>query len=91
MLKSSLMALLIVSLTIALPASIAPANAADGVARSYKGWPAPKTRVRPGHRVCRHKFPDGQKAVWVCPKSVPCCAWDATKYAVCGTELLGCF
>lgn len=41
-------------------------------------------------KVCRYKFPSGERRVWVCKKAEPCCAWDAIKYVKCGSTITGC-
>lgn len=50
-----------------------------------------KVKAGKNQKVCRYKFPDGEKRTWVCDKAVPCCAWDAIKYVKCGTTWSGCF
>ncbi len=47
-------------------------------------------KAGPGEKVCRYKFPDGEKRAWVCKKEEPCCAWDAIKYVKCGSTILNC-
>lgn len=51
---------------------------------------AAQPKAGPGQKVCRYKFPDGERRSWVCDKSVPCCAWDEIKYVKCGTTFSGC-
>lgn len=41
-------------------------------------------------KVCRYKFPTGEKRAWVCKKAEPCCAWDAINYTKCGSTITGC-
>ncbi|MGD9783928.1 MAG: hypothetical protein AB7E80_05200 [Hyphomicrobiaceae bacterium] len=43
-----------------------------------------------GEKVCRYKFPTGEKRAWVCKKEEPCCAWDAINYVKCGSTITGC-
>lgn len=43
-----------------------------------------------GEKVCRYKFPTGEKRAWVCKKEEPCCAWDAITYTKCGSTITGC-
>ncbi|MDX2202783.1 MAG: hypothetical protein NW223_08530 [Hyphomicrobiaceae bacterium] len=63
--------------------------AADqGFAQSSKKEAAPKAGK--GEKVCRYKFPTGEKRAWVCKKEEPCCAWDAIKYVKCGSTITGC-
>lgn len=47
-------------------------------------------KVGPGQKVCRYKFPDGERRTWVCAKDEPCCAWDAIKYVKCGSTITRC-
>ena len=43
-----------------------------------------------GEKVCRYKFPSGERRTWVCKKEEPCCAWDAFNYVKCGSTITGC-
>lgn len=43
-----------------------------------------------GEKVCRYKFPTGEKRAWVCKSAEPCCAWDAINYTKCGSTITGC-
>lgn len=43
-----------------------------------------------GQKVCRYKFPSGERRAWVCKKEEPCCAWDAISYVKCGSTITGC-
>ncbi|CFX34229.1 exported protein of unknown function [Candidatus Filomicrobium marinum] len=63
---------------------------AEGEARSMKSWPSPTRSAGKDEKVCKYKFPNGEKTVWVCDKSVPCCAWDEIQYVKCGTTFTGC-
>lgn len=47
-------------------------------------------KAGPGEKVCRYKFPTGEKRAWVCKKEEPCCAWDAITYVKCGSTITGC-
>lgn len=47
-------------------------------------------KAGPGQKVCKHKFPNGERRTWVCDKAVPCCAWDEIQYTKCGTTFTGC-
>lgn len=47
-------------------------------------------KVGPGLKVCRYKFPNGEKRSWTCEKAQPCCAWDAIQYTKCGSTVTGC-
>lgn len=75
-----------VMLTLAI--GFAPASA---VSQESKGQPkAVAVKAGKDQKVCRYKFPDGEKRTWVCDKAVPCCAWDAIKYVKCGSTVTGC-
>lgn len=63
------------------------ASAADSK-KTYRGWPIVKAGK--GEKVCRYKFPSGEKRAWVCKKEEPCCAWDAISYVKCGSTITGC-
>jgi hypothetical protein len=71
-----------------LAISFAFAPAAMAADAKDKGYPVVKAAK--GEKVCRYKFPDGEKRSWACAKEVPCCAWDAIKYVKCGTTWSGC-
>jgi len=43
-----------------------------------------------GEKVCRYKFPSGERRAWVCKNEEPCCAWDAINYVKCGSTITGC-
>jgi hypothetical protein len=47
-------------------------------------------KAGPGQKVCRYRFPTGERRTWVCKKEEPCCAWDAIKYVKCGSTITGC-
>ena len=64
--------------------------AAEGEVRSTKSWPNPSRAAGKDEKVCKYQFPGGEKTVWVCDKTVPCCAWDAISYVKCGTTFSGC-
>lgn len=67
------------------------AAAAPGEARSKAGWPKPSQSVGAGEKLCRYKFSDGERTVWVCKKEEPCCEWEAlNKYVKCGSTITGC-
>ena len=90
MLKKLIAAVLAVSLAVSFAAPAAFA-AADGEARSKTAWPKPTRSVRPGEKLCRYKFSDGERTVWICDKAVPCCEWEAIgNYVKCGTTFSGC-
>jgi hypothetical protein len=83
---------IIVAITLALAlafALTAPAAlmAQDG-AKKAKAASAPK--VGKNQKVCRYRFPDGERRTWVCEKDQPCCAWDAIKYVKCGNTITRC-
>lgn len=67
------------------------AFAAEGEARSKSGWPKTTRSVRPGEKVCKMKFSDGERVSWICKKEEPCCEWEAlNKYVKCGSTIAGC-
>jgi len=78
-------AVVVTALAIAM-ISISP-NAVAAKSKS-SGWPAAKAGK--GEKVCRYKFPTGEKRAWVCKKEEPCCAWDAINYVKCGSTITGC-
>lgn len=90
MLKKTIAIALAASLAVSLAGPTAFA-AAEGEARSKKAWPKPTRKVRPGEKLCRYKFSDGERTVWICDKAVPCCEWEAIgNYVKCGTTFSGC-
>lgn len=65
--------------------------AAEGEARSKSAWPKPTRSLRKNEKLCRHRFSDGERTVWICDKAVPCCEWEAIgNYVKCGTTITGC-
>jgi len=68
---------LIASAAFALMIGLSPAGLAAEEGKEVKAGP--------GEKVCRYKFPDGEKRTWVCKKDEPCCAWDLIKYVKCGS------
>ena len=50
----------------------------------------PEVKAGKGEKVCRYRFPTGEKRVWVCKKEEPCCAWDLIKYVKCGSTITKC-
>lgn len=48
------------------------------------------TKASKDEKVCKYKFPSGEKRTWVCKKAEPCCAWDAISYVKCGSTITGC-
>lgn len=64
--------------------SIGSAEAKD------KASAGPAVKAGKGEKVCRYKFPTGEKRAWVCKKEEPCCAWDAINYVKCGSTITGC-
>ena len=86
MIVSALLAISMAAVTVA-PAAIA----AEGEASSKSGWPKPTRSLLPGEKLCRYKFSDGVRKVWICDKAVPCCEWEAIgNYVKCGTTITGC-
>jgi len=67
------------------------ALAAEGEARSMKSWPKPTRALKKNEKVCKMKFGDGERTVWICDKAEPCCEWEAlNKYVKCGSTITGC-
>lgn len=73
---------------IALALAVGVAGGAAEAKDKAGGWPAAKAGK--GEKVCRYKFPTGEKRAWVCKKEEPCCAWDAINYVKCGSTVTGC-
>lgn len=72
-------------------ASLPAAHAADGEARSKAGWPKPTRSVKPSEKLCKFKFSNGERTVWICEKAQPCCEWEAlNNYVKCGSTVSGC-
>lgn len=79
----------ILGLGAALAAGGLVLGATEGSAQTAsKKEAAPKAKK--GEKVCRYKFPTGERRAWVCKKEEPCCAWDAIKYVKCGSTITGC-
>lgn len=55
-----------------------------------KATKAAATKVGAGLKVCKYKFPNGEKRSWTCEKAQPCCAWDEIQYTKCGSTITGC-
>ena len=65
--------------------------AAEGEARSKTGWPKPTRSLKSNEKLCKYKFSDGERTVWICDKAVPCCEWEAIgNYVKCGSTVTGC-
>lgn len=65
--------------------------AAEGEARSMTAWPKPTRALKKNEKVCKMKFGDGERTVWICDKAEPCCDWEAlNKYVKCGSTITGC-
>ena len=82
--------------SIALAATLAFASTA-GIALAQDSKAPPKIAAKssdpkagPGEKVCRYKFPSGERRAWVCKKEEPCCAWDAISYVKCGSTITKC-
>ncbi len=73
------------ALAMSAPAAMAKDKAAKA---NSAGWPAAKAGK--GEKVCRYKFPTGEKRAWTCKTAEPCCAWDAINYTKCGSTITGC-
>ena len=68
-----------------------------GVSATQAQTAAPKAAAKPaatkvgaGMKVCKYKFPNGEKRSWTCEKAQPCCAWDEIQYTKCGSTITGC-
>lgn len=68
-------------------AGIAVAQDAKAPAKAAK---SSDPKAGPGEKVCRYKFPSGERRAWVCKKEEPCCAWDAINYVKCGSTITNC-
>jgi hypothetical protein len=68
--------------------AMAPAALAQDAKAKTAAVATPKAGA--GEKVCRYKFPSGEKRAWVCKKEEPCCAWDAISYVKCGSTITGC-
>ena len=88
MLRSFVILSMSVALAAATAVAVAPGALAKDKAAKSTGWPAAKAGK--GEKVCRYKFPTGEKRAWVCKKEEPCCAWDAINYVKCGSTITGC-
>lgn len=64
------------------------ASVAGAADNNKSSWP--RAKAGPGEKVCKYKFPTGEKRAWVCKKEEPCCAWDAINYVKCGSTITGC-
>lgn len=79
----------VLTMSIAIVFSAPAVFAKDKAAKaSGAGWPAAKASK--GEKVCRYKFPTGEKRAWVCKQAEPCCAWDEINYVKCGSTITGC-
>lgn len=82
---------LLAAVLIAALAAPAVAIAAEGEARSKAGWPKTTRAPKANEKVCKMKFSDGERTVWLCDKAEPCCEWEAlNKYVKCGSTITGC-
>ena len=85
------LAFALTALSFALVPVVPEVRAAEGEARSKSGWPKPARAVKPGEKLCKHKFSNGERTVWICEKAQPCCEWEALNYYVkCGSTVTGC-
>jgi hypothetical protein len=79
---------LLSAIVLAMALGAIPAAAQDkGSGKSAK--PAP-VKVGKDEKLCRYRFPSGERREWVCKKVEPCCAWDAISYVKCGSTITGC-
>ena len=77
-----------VALAFTPAAGIALAQDAKAPAKAAAKSSDPK--AGPGEKVCRYKFPTGERRAWVCKKEEPCCAWDLINYVKCGSTIAKC-
>lgn len=82
-------AVLGLSLALAVPFTSFDASHALAAGKD-KAASTPAVKAGKGEKVCRYKFPTGEKRAWVCKKEEPCCAWDAITYVKCGSTITGC-
>lgn len=83
--------LMIVAAMAGLTALPGIAFAAEGEARSKAAWPKPTRSLKSNEKLCKMKFSDGERTVWICNKEEPCCEWEAlNKYVKCGSTITGC-
>lgn len=86
--KAKLLAGIVIAM---LAAPVGTSYAAEGEARSMKAWPKPTRALKSTEKVCKMKFGDGERTVWICDKAEPCCEWEAlNKYVKCGSTVTGC-
>jgi hypothetical protein len=78
---------LIVAAGLALVAGMSATQAQTTAPKATK---AASTKVGAGMKVCKYKFPNGEKRSWTCEKAQPCCAWDQIQYTKCGSTITGC-
>jgi hypothetical protein len=81
---------LLAAAAFAITLAIGPAAVAQDAKAPAKKATATTVKAGPGQKVCRYKFPTGEKRAWVCKKEEPCCAWDAISYVKCGSTITGC-
>jgi hypothetical protein len=75
--------------TIGLAVSL---SAVPAIAQEKQGKAAKAATLKAGkdEKVCKYRFPSGERRQWVCKKVEPCCAWDAINYVKCGSTITGC-
>jgi hypothetical protein len=81
---------IIVAITLALALTAPAALMAQDGAPAKKAKAASAPKAGKNQKVCRYRFPDGERRTWVCEKDQPCCAWDAIKYVKCGNTITRC-
>lgn len=82
-------ACLLLALTIGA-AALALAPAAPLAQQAKAARKAATVKAGKGEKVCRYRFPNGERRSWVCRKEQPCCAWDLFNYVKCGSTITGC-
>lgn len=79
---------------LALAASLALAPSAlvaqDTKPKAPTSSAAKVLKAGKGEKVCRYKFPSGERRSWICKQEEPCCAWDLISYVKCGSTITGC-
>ena len=78
---------LLLAAGLAFGASVSATQAQDAKPKASK---AAATKADAGMKVCKYKFPNGEKRSWTCEKAQPCCACDQIQYTKCGSTITGC-
>jgi hypothetical protein len=78
---------LVVAIALAASVGVVSASAQD----KPKAAKSSPTKLAKDEKLCKYRFPSGERREWVCKKVEPCCAWDAISYVKCGSTITGCF